>query len=316
MKKLNLFLVFSVLAFACQENGEMDNPVGEQLVAEQIEFRENPFGIIPMDQFNPNARVESGTSLVLHSVSYITSPESNQMGKTIFFSDRGNRQLDATFSPLLSWDGTPSIDYFVDDVRPPSTMDFATAKSAINRAASTWDGVNCSDFGLSQSLSLPYPVGFIAFNYNYLSFDFPPSEVNHLGWLPSEFWEELIPGGSEFILGATFTITYVDGDGEPLDTNNDGKADVAFREIYYNDNFTWVDGSNDPETIDVETIALHEMGHGLSQAHFGEAFRTKSGKLQFAPRAVMNATYSGIQTQIGSTDKAGHCSIWGNWPNK
>ena len=316
MKKLKLLLVFSLIAFSCQENGEMDNPVGEQLVAEQIEFRENPFGIIPINQSNPNARVESGTSLILHSVSYITTPGSNQMGKTIFFTDRGNKQLETDFSPLVPWDGTPSIDYFVDDVRAPSTIDFATAKSAINRAASTWDAVNCSDFGLSQSPSLPFPLGFIALISGYPSLDFPPSEVNHLGWLPADFWEDLAPGGSGFILGATFTLTYVDGDGAPLDTNNDGKTDVAFTEIYYNDYFTWGDGSNDPETIDVETIALHEMGHGLSQAHFGEVFVTKSGKVQFAPRAVMNAAYSGIQTQIGSTDKAGHCSIWGNWPNK
>jgi hypothetical protein len=87
---------------------------------------------------------------------------------------------------------------------------------------------------------------------------------------------------------------------------------VAWREIYYNDAFLWRDGA----TYDVETIALHEAGHGLSQAHFGKAFADAGkGKLHFAPRAVMNAAYSGVQTEIDGTDKGGHCSIWGNWPN-
>lgn len=315
MKKINLFFVLLLFAIACQESEEMDLASGDQLISEEIEFRENPFGVIPLTQFNPNARVESGQRLILHSVSYLTAPESNQMGKTIFFRDRGNKQLFADFSPLLPWDGTSSVDYFLDDTRPPSTMDFSAAKSALQRASSTWEGVNCSEMGLSQSSSLPYPVGFVASFFGFPSAGFPPSEVNHLGWMPADFWEFLAPGGSEFILGATFTLTYTDGEGNDLDTNNDGKPDVAFREIYYNDNFTWGDGINVPGTIDVETVALHEMGHGLSQAHFGEAFRTPAGKLQFAPRAVMNATYSGIQTRIGGTDLAGHCSIWGNWPN-
>lgn len=316
MKKINLVAMFSMLAFACQQNEVMDLPSGDQMVSEEIEFRENPFGSIPVNHFDPNARVESAYSLVLHSVSYLTAPESNQMGKTIFFTDRGNKQLSDDFSPLVPWDGTASMDYFLDEARAPSSMNFSAAQAAIQRASSTWEGVNCSDLGLSQSSSFPLPLGFVALVFGYPSLGFPPSEVNHLGWMPADFWEILAPGGSEFILGATFTLTYIDEEGQPLDTNQDGKADVAFREIYYNDYFTWVDGVNLPGTIDVETVALHEMGHGLSQAHFGEAFRTPSGKLQFAPRAVMNAAYSGIQTRIGGTDLAGHCSIWGNWPNR
>jgi hypothetical protein len=37
--------------------------------------------------------------------------------------------------------------------------------------------------------------------------------------------------------------------------------------------------------------------------------------LHFAPRAVMNAAYSGIQTEIDGSDKGGHCSNWASWPN-
>ena len=91
------------------------------------------------------------------------------------------------------------------------------------------------------------------------------------------------------------------------------RFDVAFREIYYNDNFSWA--ANGTNHIDVETVALHEAGHGLSQGHFGSAFRSANGKLHFSPSAVMNAAYSGVQLDIGKTDNAGHCSNWGSWPN-
>jgi hypothetical protein len=68
---------------------------------------------------------------------------------------------------------------------------------------------------------------------------------------------------------------------------------------------------------DVESVALHEFGHGLSQAHFGEAFLTDSnGKVHFAPLAVMNAGTDRVSQELLGTDVAGHCSIWGNWPNK
>jgi hypothetical protein len=82
--------------------------------------------------------------------------------------------------------------------------------------------------------------------------------------------------------------------------------------VSYNDLFTWqINGD-----IDVETVALHEAGHGLSQDHFGKAFVTSSnGKLHFAPLAVMNAGYTGIRHTIDQADLAGHCSIWAQWPN-
>lgn len=57
-------------------------------------------------------------------------------------------------------------------------------------------------------------------------------------------------------------------------------TDYAFAIIVYNINFAWaIDGN-----VDVETIVLHEAGHGLAQAHFGKGFLKPNGKLHFAPR--------------------------------
>ena len=97
------------------------------------------------------------------------------------------------------------------------------------------------------------------------------------------------------------------------DIDNNGRADTAFREIYYDPSFSWADdGTSD---IDVETVALHELGHGLSQAHFGKVFVDKKGNVKFAPKAVMNAVYVGPQPLLLGTDGAGHCANWASWPN-
>ena len=104
------------------------------------------------------------------------------------------------------------------------------------------------------------------------------------------------------------------------DIDNNGRADTAFREIYY-DPFVgffgpprvWADDG--VSNIDVETVALHEIGHGLSQAHFGKVFFDNKGNLKFAPKAVMNAVYVGPQRTLLGTDGGGHCANWANWPN-
>jgi hypothetical protein len=144
----------------------------------------------------------------------------------------------------------------------------------------------------------------------------PIVDITHAGWESAAFFDALVPGGSNFILAVTFSFIFVDAAGNPTDINGDGKADTAFSEIYYNDVFAWgINVSTFP--FDVETVALHESGHGLSQNHFGKIFLTNSnGKLHFAPFAVMNAAISRQAHNLTGTDNGGHCSIWGSWPNQ
>jgi hypothetical protein len=243
---------------------------------------------------------------------YITTGESEEMGNTVFFQNVGNKQLDGDFVPALSLDGTTDVSYYVDNNRPTADLTIAQSSAAINDAMSTWDNLTCSNLGMTQIPSDGRATGFVAELFGFGgSLDYI-SDITHSGWLPGAFFDILAPGGSAFILGATFTIVFVDGDGNLIDTDNNGKFDIAWREIYYNDEFPWNIGS----TFDVETVALHEAGHGLSQAHFGTAFLSGgNGKLHFSPRAVMNAAYSGVQTDIKQSDNAGHCSNWSQWPN-
>ena len=141
----------------------------------------------------------------------------------------------------------------------------------------------------------------------------------HAGFLDREFFDFIEPNGGDYILAITLTFYFTTDTGEPTDIDGNKKIDTAFREIYYNDNFQW---STDPGygtgEKDVETVALHEAGHGLSQNHFGDIFidAGKKGKVHAAPRAVMNAVYFGVQRELKGTDEGGHCSIWASWSNK
>jgi hypothetical protein len=262
--------------------------------------------------------VEAGGDLVMFSAEYITAPGSEEMGRTIFFENR-SKQLGHHFvegDTRRFWNPDPAgITVALDGVEGVTSSGLSQSETemAIRAAMSTWDGVRCSDPSLLDIGSSPFDIGYVeALLAGSSVGPFIFADVSHSGFLPGSFFDLLAPGGSKFILGVTFTFIFNSGAGTPpTDIDNDGKADTAFRDIYYNDNFSWAVGSGG---IDVETVALHEAGHGLSQGHFGAAFGTNAnGMVHFSPRAVMNASYSGVQRSIRGTDNGGHCSIWGSW---
>ncbi|HEY0653759.1 MAG TPA: hypothetical protein VGD65_11555 [Chryseosolibacter sp.] len=302
LKKLSGAAALLVAAFACENQDATQGltPLDDSPIFMELQ---RPHG---------SARTADEGNFAVFSAEYLTAAESGQIGRTIYFSNVGNKQLSADFVPGYSIDGTDNITYYVDENRPSADLPVANTTAALVRAMNTWDGVTCSNLGLTQvpsnaAINTGYVSALLGFggSFGYTA------DLVHAGWLPKGFFDFLAPNGSSFILGVTFTITFTDAEGNPTDVDNNGKADVAWREIYYNDRFTWRIGNH----YDVETIALHEAGHGLSQGHFGTAFESTSNeKLHFSPRAVMNAAYSGIQTQIGATDNAGHCSNWAAWP--
>jgi hypothetical protein len=268
-----------------------------------------------------NAGLEAqGAHFRIAYAEYYTDPSSGHMGTVIFANNRGNKQLSSDFVPgddRRAWpvsDGDYNTIDYVIDAEESADLPPGTSVAAIDRAMGTWEAVTCSAPGLS-GIFLPQDLGYV----QYLvgtggGIPAVAADLTHGGFLGAPFFDALIPGGSGFILGVTFTFIWVDSStGVPTDVDHNGKDDVAFREIYYNDAFSWADDGT--SHIDVETVALHEAGHGLSQAHFGKIFGTvANGKFHFSPRAVMNASYSGVQREIGKTDNAGHCSNWASWP--
>lgn len=255
-----------------------------------------------------NAQLASGGyDFRLEYAEFLTDGGSSNVGQTVFFNNRGNKQLTAHFVPGDPRRGGGSnITYTVDQTEGNAdSLTQAQTNAAIGRAMSTWDNVTCSTIPIDAVGNPGTDIGVIEFLNGLGGSPFFFADLTHAGWLPAGI---LGPN----VIAVTFTFIWIDGLGNPTDIDNNGKADVAFREILYNDFFTWQINAN----IDVETVALHEAGHGLSQGHFGTAFVTSSnGALHFAPRAVMNAAYSGVQQAIDQTDNAGHCSIWAQWPN-
>lgn len=345
------YFVFAVLTLlfilACQTEG--DDVLLEKSLDKEIPTKEPLYVDLDLpswsfanlkngqDLSKSTASKSENREVVLYSAEYITSGDDGELGNIVFFNNRGNKQLGADFvadSQYLNIppefgiysDGTNDISYYVDENRP--SEDLATSTQAIDRAMTTWDEVTCSELGIfKRPFESGVKTGVVAGDFGYgdpvHSIFGWVADVVHAGWLPAEFFDEFFgPGASNSILGVTFTFIVVI-DGVPSDDDNNGKYDVWFREIYYNDAFEWTtDGSGDVYPfVDVETVALHEAGHGLSQGHFGKAFASgnfnqgKNIKVHFSPRAVMNASYSGIQTSIGETDEGGHCSNWAQWPN-
>jgi len=254
---------------------------------------------------NPQFEAEDSIFRLAY-LEYITSDDSDNVGQTVFFNDRA-KQLGAHFVPGdPRRGGRTNITYLVDQAEGAvDGLTVAQTTAAIDRAMATWNGVNCSTIPITKLPNIPgLDIGLVERLLGQPGGPFFLADITHAGWLPAG----VLPPN---VLAATFTFIFVSG-GVPTDIDNNGKLDVAFREILYNDRFVWRINSN----FDIETIALHESGHGLSQGHFGEAFRTDSnGKIHFAPRAVMNAAYTGVQQSPAGTDNGGHCSIWASWPN-
>ena len=55
--------------------------------------------------------------------------------------------------------------------------------------------------------------------------------------------------------------------------------------------------------MDIESVALHEIGHSLRIGHMGPP-----------PTAVMNPAYNGVRTELQHLDHAVLCTVWAGWP--
>jgi hypothetical protein len=143
------------------------------------------------------------------------------------------------------------------------------------------------------------------------------ADIVNTGFLPYSIFQAVFGTvDAPFVLAVCWTLTFVDDNGNPLDSDRDGYVDTALKEVWYNDGFAW-SSTGAGNTIDVQTVALHENGHALEMGHFGKIFETSANsKLHFSPKTIMNASYSGVQRQLDGSALGAHCSIFGSWPNK
>ena len=199
----------------------------------------------------------------------------------------------------------------------------------IEEAMQAWRDRRCSDApivrvavpaGTDPDLLDEFFLGLPAPSPTYVQL----ADIVQAGWQPAEFFEAIRPGGSDAILGITFTFVFVDDQGTPdpsddveTDINRDREFDTALVEIYYNPVFIYTNRGA-PGFVDFFSVLAHETGHGLGLAHFGKVFITKKDNadgfqlsdIKFAPKALMNAVYVTGRDEIRGTDNGSFCQIW------
>ena len=343
MKKLITWvLALPLLLVSCQENEIVSTPEQEKNPLGLEEMRLEPINTsIKNSLFSKIADKKSSiqdfaTALNEQLAEYdiqlakMELLEYEGAGITVNFSANGNKQLAADFVPDDPRNFFPGTDqlFWTDGTEQGTqgskySMTPEQTLNATNSAINTWDSISCSE-GLNFYniyTTTPYDiykdVGIVQRNLGFGGAGwFIRGSILHGGNLPAAFFEALNEGGGKRILGVTFT--YISTlQGVPTDIDQNGKHDVSIREIYMNGSRNFKDDPNDVANngyADYETVMMHEIGHGLSQGHFGKAFEDKNGKVHFAPYALMNAGYSKAQREITATDNAGHCSIWESWP--
>ena len=332
MKKILLLLTLT-LAFSCSDN-DLDFVESEAQTKaihprfneapledysltvsakDQSTFKKSASAFAFMEEINEEL-LNQGASIELSMMEYYSE---DGAGNTVFFNNRGNKQLAGDFVPNDPRRGGFSDIAFARDGTEGATasgLSQMQTDNAILSAMSTWNTVSCSDgLSLFDLGSSPFDLGYVeALVTGGTQGSFFFTDVMHSGFNTTV--TDAVFGAGSNVLGVAFTFNWLDpATGEFSDIDSNGKTDVAFRDIYYNNRYNWVIGTGG---IDVETVVLHEAGHGLSQGHFGKLFTSNGNdKFHFAPRAVMNAGYTGVQRTILATDNAGHCSNWSQWPN-
>lgn len=298
------------------------SPVGPRLNA-GVEVSDGLVAV--MDGLNVSLEA-AGANYRVALAEYVVSSDDGQPGGTVLAKNVGNKQLGSDFVPFdarrQGWSGpvdgtTDNITYAIDrtgDAVPlAGGLTGAQTDAAIERAMASWEDVSCSGLGLVRNDDFGIDIGFVAGRNSFVFGD-----IQHAGWQDLNF-----AGG---VLGVTFTFIFGTNVGTPpvfvpSDIDNNGKTDVAFREIYYDpiqaNGQPWPWRDNGVNNIDVESVAVHEAGHGLSQNHFGTV-RIKNDEitLKASPRSVMNALYAAPFRSLTGTDNGGHCSNWASWPNK
>jgi hypothetical protein len=200
-------------------------------------------------------------------------------------------------------DGT-NLTYLVDRQGISASLDPVAAEASLDLATKSWAAESClNKTAVVKRADTGADADIFDSMLDYGDFgNYRLADIVHAGFMPPSFFDAVNgPGSGETVLAFSVTFVFIGADGNPSDVNKDGYLDTATNEIYYNDGFSWLLGT--PGGIDLESVALHEVGHSLGLGHVGPPLE-----------AVMNPVYSGSR-QLLPVDHALLCSVWSRWPN-
>lgn len=215
--------------------------------------------------------------------------------------------------PIFQTGGNSQLSYVLDRSDYPDYLDEDLISQSLNNAFATWEDVESADISFIEKEDKGGDYDY--WDKGWDKGEDPQEALPELdpgaelyfaniiigGWLPQEYFESLETGGGTSILGVTWIFGFLPQGGEPagpngfLDADEDGFDDFAFCEIYFNDYFSWeVNGSD----YDIETVALHEIGHSLGLDHSS------------SPDAVMYPDYQGLRQELSSDDITGISQLY------
>ncbi|MEK7830684.1 MAG: hypothetical protein AAB401_06325, partial [Acidobacteriota bacterium] len=158
-----------------------------------------------MVQMN-TALTANGADYRVDYAEYLPPNDSGEIGQTVFFNDRGNRQLNHHFVPGdPRRGGRTNITYIVDQAEGAiDGLTVAQTTAAINRAMTTWESVNCSTIPVSSLPNVAGDIGVIEFLNGLGGSPFIFADLTHAGWLTAG----ILPNK---VIAATFTFIFVSG---------------------------------------------------------------------------------------------------------
>jgi len=269
------------------------------LAQEQVQGEGDPYTLQTMYEFNGTLR-GMWMDLRVEQVEVLTLGQGRA-------SSRLHRQPFrwVASDPRRKADGD-RLTYLVDTADIASSRVLpASAETAIDRAMKTWSRSSCMQkVGVVKRAADGSDPDIFDAAYGHGGFgDFRDADIVVAGWLPPGFFESVIsPDSGKTVLAMSVTFIFVGADGQPTDIDGDGYLDTAANEIYFNSGFSWK-APGTAGVMDIESVALHEIGHSLGIGHIGPP-----------PTAVMNPVYGGARTELLHLDHAALCTVWAGWP--